>query len=217
MRRIPGNRPGGGQRADAGEVSRAATGTGVRDARHGRRSGVGPSDLRERPWQELVLPAVRLAREGFVVNAPLASSLNGVLQKSPGNLPNCIGSTRRLRERSGGGRPAGPAGSGPDAGADRHGRVRRRSNRDDRRPDRGRDAGGRRADHEAGPGRLPAHVREPIHGTYRGYDVYGPPPPSSGGICLVEMLNILENFPLRAPADRRRTARPPRGRPGPCT
>jgi gamma-glutamyltranspeptidase/glutathione hydrolase len=42
-----------------------------------------------------------------------------------------------------------------------------------------------------------AKARKPIHGTYRGYDVYGPPPPSSGGTCLVEMLNILENFDLR--------------------
>ena len=42
-----------------------------------------------------------------------------------------------------------------------------------------------------------AKDRKPIHGTYRGYDVYAPPPPSSGGICLVEMLNILENFDLR--------------------
>ena len=42
-----------------------------------------------------------------------------------------------------------------------------------------------------------AKERKPIHGTYRGYDVYGPPPPSSGGICLVEMLNILENFDLK--------------------
>ncbi len=42
-----------------------------------------------------------------------------------------------------------------------------------------------------------AKLREPIHGTYRGYDVYGPPPPSSGGICLVEMLNVLENFDLK--------------------
>ena len=41
-----------------------------------------------------------------------------------------------------------------------------------------------------------AQRREPIHGVYRGYDVFAPPPPSSGGICLVEMLNILENFPL---------------------
>src|SRR5262249_37922906 len=42
-----------------------------------------------------------------------------------------------------------------------------------------------------------AKVRKPIHGTYRGYDVYAPPPPSSGGVCLVEMLNILEGFDLR--------------------
>src|SRR4029077_20306898 len=41
------------------------------------------------------------------------------------------------------------------------------------------------------------NIGAPIHGTYRGYDIYGPPPPSSGGICLVEMLNILENFDLR--------------------
>ena len=39
--------------------------------------------------------------------------------------------------------------------------------------------------------------RQPIHGTFRGNHVYAAPPPSSGGIALVEMLNILENFPLR--------------------
>src|SRR5207237_9182255 len=42
-----------------------------------------------------------------------------------------------------------------------------------------------------------AKERMPIHGTFRGHDVYAPPPPSSGGICLVEMLNILENFDLK--------------------
>lgn len=36
----------------------------------------------------------------------------------------------------------------------------------------------------------------PIHGTYRGYDIYSMPPPSSGGTALVEMLNILEGFDL---------------------
>ncbi|MCB2212229.1 gamma-glutamyltransferase [bacterium] len=41
-----------------------------------------------------------------------------------------------------------------------------------------------------------ATVREPIHGTYRGYDVYSMPPPSSGGIHLVQMLNILEGWNL---------------------
>ncbi len=39
--------------------------------------------------------------------------------------------------------------------------------------------------------------REPIHGTYRGLDIYSAPPPSSGGIALIETLNILEGFDLQ--------------------
>jgi gamma-glutamyltranspeptidase/glutathione hydrolase len=39
-------------------------------------------------------------------------------------------------------------------------------------------------------------VREAVHGTYRGYDVYSYPPPSSGGIALIETLNILEGMDL---------------------
>src|SRR5262249_28693376 len=39
-------------------------------------------------------------------------------------------------------------------------------------------------------------VRKPIEGTYRGYRIFSVPPPSSGGIVLVEMLNILEAYPL---------------------
>jgi len=38
--------------------------------------------------------------------------------------------------------------------------------------------------------------REPIRGTYRGYEIIGPPPPSSGGIALIEILNILEGYDL---------------------
>jgi len=38
--------------------------------------------------------------------------------------------------------------------------------------------------------------REPIRGTYRGYEVISAPPPSSGGTVLVESLNILEGFDL---------------------
>ena len=37
----------------------------------------------------------------------------------------------------------------------------------------------------------------PIKGTYRGYDVYGMGPPSSGGIATVEMLNMLEGYNLK--------------------
>ncbi len=39
-------------------------------------------------------------------------------------------------------------------------------------------------------------LREPVRGTYRGYEVVSFPPPSSGGVALIEMLNILEGFPL---------------------
>ena len=38
--------------------------------------------------------------------------------------------------------------------------------------------------------------REPIHGTYRGLDIYSAPPPSSGGVALVEALNVLEGYDL---------------------
>jgi len=38
--------------------------------------------------------------------------------------------------------------------------------------------------------------RRPIQGTYRGYRIYSMPPPSSGGIVLLEVLNILEAYPL---------------------
>ena len=38
--------------------------------------------------------------------------------------------------------------------------------------------------------------REPVRGTYRGYDVISAPPPSSGGTVLIESLNILEGYDL---------------------
>lgn len=37
-------------------------------------------------------------------------------------------------------------------------------------------------------------IRKPITGTYRGYEIITMPPPSSGGIALIEMLNQLEKF-----------------------
>ena len=39
--------------------------------------------------------------------------------------------------------------------------------------------------------------RDPIHGTYRGYDIWGMAPPSSGGILVVQILNMLEPYNLR--------------------
>jgi gamma-glutamyltranspeptidase / glutathione hydrolase len=45
-------------------------------------------------------------------------------------------------------------------------------------------------------GRYRAVEREPVRGTYRGYDIISMPPPSSGGTALVQMLNVLEGFEL---------------------
>jgi gamma-glutamyltranspeptidase/glutathione hydrolase len=58
-----------------------------------------------------------------------------------------------------------------------------------------REAGGRmtRGDLES----YEAIVRQPVRGSYRGYDVVSMPPPSSGGIHVIEMLNVLEGIAPR--------------------
>jgi len=57
-----------------------------------------------------------------------------------------------------------------------------------------REAGGRmtRRDLEA----YAPMLREPAHGTYRGYDIVSMPPPSSGGLTIIQMLEMLERFPI---------------------
>ncbi|MCU4178686.1 gamma-glutamyltransferase [Bosea sp. BH3] len=41
-------------------------------------------------------------------------------------------------------------------------------------------------------------TREPIRGSYRGYEIVGPPPPSSSGVHITQMLNILEGYDIGA-------------------
>jgi gamma-glutamyltranspeptidase / glutathione hydrolase len=146
------------------------------------------------PWRDLVTPAIRLADEGFALDAPMVKSLNDVLKKAT-NAEFC-----RLFGKDGGKTPwqVGDvliqkdlaktlrqiADHGPDAFYS------------------GELANLLVAEMKAGGGFITkedlaayrAKERKPVHGTYRGYDVYAPPPPSSGGIALVEMLNILEAF-----------------------
>jgi gamma-glutamyltranspeptidase / glutathione hydrolase len=43
--------------------------------------------------------------------------------------------------------------------------------------------------------------RLPLRGTYRGYEILTMPPPSSGGVALLEMLNILEHYDIAAMGD----------------
>jgi len=44
--------------------------------------------------------------------------------------------------------------------------------------------------------------REAVRGTYRGYEIISAPPPSSGGVTLIETLNILEGYDLAKPGGR---------------
>jgi gamma-glutamyltranspeptidase/glutathione hydrolase len=150
------------------------------------------------PWKDVVMPAVKLAEEGFTIDSQLAGSLNWIVGSSA-EFPEL----RRVLGKDGGAAiwqtgdrlvqkdlaktlrliaEQGPDGFYKGVIADLFAAEMKRG-------------GGllTKADLAA----YEAKVRKPIHGTYRGYDVYGPPPPSSGGTCLVEMLNILENFDLR--------------------
>jgi gamma-glutamyltranspeptidase/glutathione hydrolase len=150
------------------------------------------------PWKDLVLPAEKLARDGFIMDAPLASSLNSIVGSSK-DYPEL----RRVLGKKGGSHDwkAGDRLVQTDLAETLHQIA-------EQGPDAfytGPIADKIVAEMKAGGGLITkadlagyqAHPRTPIHGTYRGYDVYAPPPPSSGGICLVEMLNILENFDLR--------------------
>ncbi len=150
------------------------------------------------PWKDVVMPAVELAEKGFTVNAVLANGLNRVLAdpkttnaefkrvygKPDGSkwkdgdtlVLKDLGRTLRLIAEKG-------------ADAFYTGELAELLDKEMK-------AGGglvTRADLEA----YKAHERKSIHTTYRGFDVYGPPPPSSGGIALAEALNILENFDLK--------------------
>ena len=149
------------------------------------------------PWKAVVMPAVMLADKGFVLDKHHAGSLNGVLKSAKGfaELQRVFGKLDGSAWAAGD-RLIQPdlaktlrclAEDGPDAfysGAIAKQIV---------------------TEMKAGGGLITvddlaaykALQRVPIHGTYRGYDVFCPPPPSSGGTCLVEMLNILESFDLK--------------------
>jgi gamma-glutamyltranspeptidase/glutathione hydrolase len=149
------------------------------------------------PWKELVMPAVKLAGEGFILDAPLAHSLNAVVDTSP-TFPEL---RRVLGKEDGTDWKAGDLLVQKDLaktlrliaerGADGFykGTVAELFAAEMKRD------GGLITTEDLAA--YEAKLRQPVHGTYRGYDVYGPPPPSSGGTCLIEMLNILENFDLR--------------------
>jgi len=149
------------------------------------------------PWKTLLAPAIHLAKEGFIIDGALAKSLNEILKAGA-----------RFQELQ---RVFGHPEGGPWKAGDRLVQpelARTLSLIADQGPDvfyKGAIADLIVAEMKSGGGLITADdlaayramQRRPIHGTYRGFDIYAPPPPSSGGICLVEMLNMLEPFDLK--------------------
>jgi len=149
------------------------------------------------PWRRLIEPAIALARKGFPVTDGLARSLEAVLpalrahpasvaQFSKNGLPYRAGDVlkqenlARTLERI--------AAEGPDGfyrGATAALIAREM-----------RAAGGLVT--EADLASYVPKKRAPVRGTYRGLEVLSMPPPSSGGVALIEMLNQLEGYDLGA-------------------
>jgi gamma-glutamyltranspeptidase/glutathione hydrolase len=175
--------------------------------------GLAHARFGARPWAELVRPAARLARAGFPVSEDLAGSLNR--QLTPEGRTK---STSRSRNDFGrlGDFPESVAAFGkPDRSLWRAGdQLVQRDLADtlDRIAAQGPDEfyTGQTAEliirYMAGHQGLialgdlrgyQAKARPPVHTTFRGFDVYSVGPPSSGGIVLSQMLNILERFDLK--------------------
>ena len=158
-------------------------------------------------WKHLVMPAVKLAADGFEVDEVLASSMNGVLESErarEGGHERELSRVYGKKLQDGNESLKWKAGNRlvlPDLAKT----LQRIADHGDDDFYRGETAERLAAEMRSGDGLITvedlanyqAEVRPAIHGTFRGYDVYGPSPPSSGGICLVEMLNVLEHFDLR--------------------
>ncbi|OSP56450.1 gamma-glutamyltransferase [Pseudoruegeria sp. SK021] len=145
---------------------------------------------------EVLQPAIGLARDGIVVTADLADSLKGLEKRlkkwpaseaiffkeggafyEPGDVliqSDLAATLQRIADE-------GPVGF--YKGQTAQGIV-----------DAVQASGGRiTMDDMAG---YEALSRDPVRGTYRGYEIVSMPPPSSGGIHIVQILNTLEEYPI---------------------
>ena len=153
--------------------------------------------LGSKPWKDLVAPAVKLARDGFEISDGLARSLERTLdnfKKYPASLAQF--------SKNGVPYQAGEILKQPDL-------ARTLERIADKGPAgfyEGETAMLLEKEMKANDGLITredlknyqAKQRTPIKGTYRGYEIIGMPPPSSGGIAVQMMLNILEAHDLKA-------------------
>jgi gamma-glutamyltranspeptidase/glutathione hydrolase len=148
--------------------------------------------------KKVMAPAIQLAREGYALTWNEADDLHdSYLAKFP--------ESRRIFQRNGDYYKPGEIFRQPD--------LARTLERISERPDdfyHGSLARELAAAMQKGGGLITTEdlanyevkEREPVHGTYRGYEVISAPPPSSGGIVLIESLNILEGYDLAKMLDR---------------
>ena len=147
------------------------------------------------PWSELLKPAIQLARKGFSVSKALSRSL-----KDHSELLSRFSESRRIFLRSGKFYQKGDLFRQPEL-ADALDMIAQQGRKAFYQ---GEMAGLIAKDMKENGGNITcrdlqdyrARIREPVRGTYRDYEIVSMGPPSSGGILLIEMLNILELYPL---------------------
>ena len=154
------------------------------------------SRLGSLPWEDLVQPAVELAREGI----PITYSLQTGFERSASRFRQYPASERKFIKADGSFYELGETWVQPDLahtlelirdnGADGF----YRGENAERLASFMADIGGLITEEDLAA--YAAREREPIRGTYRGYEIVSMPPPSSGGVGIVQMLNILEGFDL---------------------
>ena len=149
-------------------------------------------------WGRVLAPAIRLARDGFPVSYALSASLRG-----DRDLLSKFAESRRIFLRDGKLYELGDVFIQPDL-ARTLGSIARRG------PDvfyRGWVAKAMAANSKKHGGlmsredlaRYEAKIRQPLRGQFRGCEILSVLPPSSGGVGLIEMLNVLEPLDLGAP------------------
>jgi gamma-glutamyltranspeptidase/glutathione hydrolase len=151
-----------------------------------------------RTWSELAAPAVRLAEEGF----PLTENMAKDFKERRKDWRKYPASARVFLKPDGSSYRAGEVWRQPDLAQT----LRRLQQQGRDGFYRGETAQRLAADMrqhgglitEADLAAYEAKERTPVRGAYRGVAVYSMPPPSSGGVGLLEMLNILEGYDLGA-------------------
>jgi gamma-glutamyltranspeptidase/glutathione hydrolase len=147
-------------------------------------------------WSEACEPARRLAADGHVVSQSTAANL-----RAARNLP-LFEESKKIYLNGGAFWKAGELWKQPDLGAT----LARLQKNGPREFYEGETARLIAAAMAANGGTITlddlkgyhAVVRQPLHGSYRGYDIVTMPPPSSGGIALLQMFAMLEPFDVRA-------------------